>query len=750
MIRRVSWIAFIVICVFFARTASIETAITAFIPTQEDPHRILQALAEGPTSRLMIFIVESSTLEKAFTDAQILEKELSASKHFAWVQSGLSNASQTDLFSRTFDKRFNFAGYTEKELSHLLSDQGLKERIAELKRSLISPESPVIRTFAERDPLMLWWRHIGSSRKMKSPFSLNNNRFVTQKGDAAVLFAETIASPFAHATQKDLLNKVQNILSDAQIDGSKISYTGLNRFAAAAETTMRQDITRISVISIVLLAILLWASFGSLRLLFLGIFSIATGIFAGYAACAVIWQEIHALTLAFGATLIGIAVDYPIHMFNHLLLRDPSKSTHEMRKHILPALTLGAVTTIAGLALLGWTSFPGIRQIAVFSTVGITVACLATLTWVFKEIPHGLSASKVQKRAVAMIENFHRSPSHAWFWICSATGVLMLVSISKLHWNDNLQDLNIVPQDLRRIDQEIHARVNIPSNANVIVATGHTENEALAANMSVKNTNHLFWDAQAQEQSFHRLHHADLKHRLPPLLKQAGFDPIAFAPFFDDLNRSVFSPLRMDDLTTTSLGPWLAGSRIQLKDRIGILSHAEGLTPEEFDELRKQPDIWLLNPSAVMSAATRKFRTEILQLVGIGLVVIFVMLVLRYKNMRTATLGIMPGLLAVAITASILTLLGIELNMLHAMTSILVLSMGVDYGVFLLDAGQNHHEHAVTLFGIVIACLSTVCSFGLLALSRAPALASIGQMAGLGVLLSFVLSLVLIKPKKEN
>jgi predicted exporter len=64
--------------------------------------------------------------------------------------------------------------------------------------------------------------------------------------------------------------------------------------------------------------------------------------------------------------------------------------------------------------------------------------------------------------------------------------------------------------------------------------------------------------------------------------------------------------------------------------------------------------------------------------------------------------------------------------------------MGVDYGIFLTDAPPEHPGPA--LVSITLSCLSTVLSFGALALSKAPALSALGSTIALGVLLSLILA----------
>ena len=82
------------------------------------------------------------------------------------------------------------------------------------------------------------------------------------------------------------------------------------------------------------------------------------------------------------------------------------------------------------------------------------------------------------------------------------------------------------------------------------------------------------------------------------------------------------------------------------------------------------------------------------------------------------------------------------------MTVLLVLSMGVDYGVFMVESQSHAEGMAPTLTSLLIACVSTVLSFGALSWSDNTALRAMGLTTAIGVLASLLLAptaLLLVK-----
>jgi predicted exporter len=161
---------------------------------------------------------------------------------------------------------------------------------------------------------------------------------------------------------------------------------------------------------------------------------------------------------------------------------------------------------------------------------------------------------------------------------------------------------------------------------------------------------------------------------------------------------------------------------------VGVLrSHLEGI-----------PGVFLLDQKSFLDEAYGRFRTRTLEMIGVGLGVVFLIVHLRYRRVRLSLAAFLPAILAVAVSLAFLAMLGMPLNLLHLVGVLLVLSMGADYGIFVVESRDDAEELGATLVSLVVAMLSTVLSFGLLGMSTNPALAALGITAGLGTLLSVV------------
>ena len=124
----------------------------------------------------------------------------------------------------------------------------------------------------------------------------------------------------------------------------------------------------------------------------------------------------------------------------------------------------------------------------------------------------------------------------------------------------------------------------------------------------------------------------------------------------------------------------------------------------------------------------------------VGLAAVFGLILLRHRALRPTLVVYLPAVLAAAGTLGGLSLIGVDLNMLSLVALLMVVCMGVDYGVFLAEHRNDETARRSTLLAILLAGTSTMLGFGLLAFSSQPPLFHIGTTAAIGVLLCMLLA----------
>jgi predicted exporter len=144
------------------------------------------------------------------------------------------------------------------------------------------------------------------------------------------------------------------------------------------------------------------------------------------------------------------------------------------------------------------------------------------------------------------------------------------------------------------------------------------------------------------------------------------------------------------------------------------------------------PSVRFVSPSGfgdLMSHALGRDFTGFI--VGAALMVVFLLAVLFRKASRTL-LALIPVGSGLAGMAGGMALLGQSVNLFNIVASILIIGLGVDYGIFMVHRFTVGTDLA-TEKAVGVSGLTTLAGFGALALAHHPALYSIGLTVLLGI-----------------
>jgi predicted exporter len=224
-------------------------------------------------------------------------------------------------------------------------------------------------------------------------------------------------------------------------------------------------------------------------------------------------------------------------------------------------------------------------------------------------------------------------------------------------------------------------------------------------------------------------------------MAELDFVPDQFQPFWDEL--SVASPrlLTLADVRRSPLAPLLTAWVPAQATPIALIPFVGG---DDVRALRPLvPSATIVVPTETIVELFRGVRIRTVVASLLGLAAIFALLLARYRSARKVVIALGPALLACVATVGTLVAAGVALTILHVMSLLLVVSMGVDFGIFFVDTTDSLEESARTMVSIITASVTTILSFGLLALSDSPGLAALGVTVILGVSFSLVSCFVL-------
>jgi predicted exporter len=750
----------------------VATDITHFLPrgADHDDVHLARELAAGELSRTMVLLVDAEDASAAAAASRRFEQELRAepvvAEHLQRLVTGSGEAVEDAMWQTYRRHRVAFAAPDADAAQRQLTDDALDASIAELKRKLQTPMSTLLVKVVPEDPLRLLpqlFERLMAGRG--EGLKLVDGRFVTEAEDGAVLFLTTTI-PMTNATaMRPLLAGIDAAFARAEQrsgGGLTLHQSGTHLFALAAEAGIRSDIQRVSIGSAIGLTTLFLLLFRSLRLLLLVLPILGMGFLCGTTACLLWFDSVHGLTLAFGAALIGVSVDYGVHFHCHHLHAGGGSSPRASLRRVWPGLGLGALTTITGFLALVASSFPGLRQLAVFATFGIAAAALST--WLF--LP-ALASRRARPTAIAsglaaLLRRTFFAPDRSRIALAAPIVLVLLavaVGLPQLRWNDGLADLNKIDPEIQARDEAVRARVVRFEQRRLVVATGADEEAALQANERVARAlAPLVADgalsgfrslapmlpSAATQRAVDAAVRGDetLWPRLERALQAHQFVPAAFARWQAFVAQEPPAPLRYRDLAGGPLAQMVEPFRFTWSGGVGFVTFLHDLHDETAlrAALADVDGGRLIDIAGTLSGAYGAYRQRLLQLWMLGLGAVLLLVAVRHRALRPTLIAYVPAVLSAAGTAAVLTLLGLELNMLSLVALLMVVSMGVDYGVFLAEHRDDEVQRDATLLAVTLAGASTMLGFGLLSLSSQPPLFHIGLTSAVGVLLCLVLA----------
>ena len=727
---------------------------------------ISSRLTDSAFTRTMVLSVESSTLENSIAAVRDLAEIMRDDPGVAWVRTGVDPTQIEEVFELYFPRRMLFlSDDPEREIPRLLNDDALRERAKALKAELASPLSDLLAKIAPADPLGSFRAIAERLRASESSLELINGQFAIREGNYAIAMLGTRESAFDSGAQMRLLEKLDASFEAIAVRRGgelRLETAGANRFAVAAEQSVKRDVYAIGICSFLGVAALFFLFIGGWRAFLIVSVPPLVGILVATSCGLVILGNIDGLTMAFGASLMGIAIDYSNHLLIHNRLSASPETPSITVRRIRPSLMLGAATTIASFGGLAVTAFPAFREMSLFASIGVGAALLASLKLLPALLPFSPALPDRSAVVAAWLSDrllaLERAPRALLFAPIALLPVAAIV-LTKLEWIDDMSELTNFPEALLDESRRVHERVSSMDSSHFAIGVAQDTASAVELNdriaeqidlainageLEASRTLHsLLWSEALQRRNW-ELVTADstLPARLDAAFIAEGFRPGVFRKFAETLNGPTPSPLSIADLEASPLADFLAPFVIPLGEEIAVISYLRGLrSPEALrSRLERIDGVYLLDQGTFVDDIYSEFRVATLQQIGVGAILVLCILTLRYRHWRPVLAAFLPSVIVAALLLSILALLGVRANLLHAMSLIMVMGMGVDYGIFLVDSARDRQTLGATMLSLMMSCLTTAFVFGTLAVSSQPALRAIGMTTGIGILLCYLLA----------
>ena len=762
------WLAGLALCALQVANTRFVADLSSFLPQAPTPEQrlLVDQLRDGALSRVVLLGVEGADAATRGALSRALAAGLRGDPAFVAVANGATAGLERER-ELLFAHRYALSPAVD---ARRFSVEGLREAVTDTVALLASPAGLALKALVPRDPTGEAASLVERLQSNAGP-RVQEGVWVSPDGARALLIARTLASASDIDAQARAIASAEAAFARAvaQAGGeagrARLVLTGPGVFSVRARAMIQSEVLRLGILGSAFVVIVLLVVYRSPVALALGLAPVVSGALAGIAAVSLGHGLVHGITLGFGTTLIGEAVDYSIFLFVQAGHGERAGGDTWIAGS-WPTIRLGVATSIAGFAALLLSGLPGLAQLGLYSIAGLVAAALVARYVLPALLPAGLRIRDLSGAGerLATLAAFARRLR----WtvaLVAAVAVAILATRPGALWDTELSSLNPIGAGDRALDAELRAGLAAPDARYMVAVFAASEDAALAAAEQLgKRLDRLVAEGKlagyesparflpslatqaARRDSLPEA--AALRERLHLALEGLPLRAAKLEPFVADVQQARESPaLTRASFRGTALDLALDG--LLFADATGRWTALVGLrgVSNAFDpaaiagavSASGVPGALFLDLKAEADRLYAGYLEQAMRLCSLGVLVIAVILLGALRSPRRVARILAPLLASVLVVAAWHALAGTRLTIPHLIGLTLIVAIGSNYALFFDQLGERAGPDAArTLASLALANLTTVASFGLLGLSSIPILNAIGSSVALGAFLSLV------------
>ncbi|MGF1759089.1 MMPL family transporter [Photobacterium sagamiensis] len=730
----------------------IETNILALLPeNRQDPiaQQAFDQVADSMSNKV-IFLIGSKDQTQVVTAAEQFSTQLSTLGMFSDVTGKLSQNLQQAWGQLYFPKRFQLL--TPEQKTRL---QGAPEQqVQRVIQALYNPFSGITGTELKSDPFLLFRDFLAQLTAQSGSFKLTNG-FLTssyQDKEYVLITADLTDSAYNLALQQQLPELAALEDQIRQQFAVDVLHTGVIFYAAHGTESAKSEISTIGFGSLLGIIVLLLVVYRSPLPLVLALLSITCGLLAAFVLTVAIFGKVHLFSLVFGASLIGVSIDYAFHFLTDRLAEGNNWNARRGLQHIFVAITLGLITSLIGYLGMLIAPFPGLQQLSLFSAFGLTAAYATVVCW------YPILARKPSQPCTLPMTSLMTTWLAMWqkpavrIALPSVLLLASLVGIYHTSYNDDIRQLQALPADLKQQEETIKTITGVSHSQQMLLVKATDEQALLEQLNQVTDQLDTMTASNTSLEQAVLDGYQSISQYLPSeqtqrdnfrLIRQLYQQQGAALTQQLNLNTNVkldhdFSPLTINEFLASPVSAplrfmWL-GKLSNQQAAIILLSGVSN--PQALQQFAAQhPALSYLDKADEVSSLFGEYRIRVTELLVAATGAILALLVWRY-GLKQGILLIVPPVIAGCVGIAVTAITGMPLNLFNLLALILILGIGIDYTVFFAEQTQAKS----TLLAISLSAATTLLSFGLLALSATQAIHSFGITVLTGIMVAWLLA----------
>lgn len=772
-------LCFLVLFGFFASKIKFEEDITRIIPKNEKADVTAKVLQQLNFSDKITVIIEKdkngSVDDLTETASIFLDSIQSCNEYIKEIQGKVDEENIQETFDFVYTNLPLFLedkDYTQIEQK--LSKDSVSHQVEQNYRTLISPTGIVAKDFILNDPLGISFIALKKLQQLSigDEFTLQNGFVITKDNSKLLLFINPKLA--GSETEKntlfvDKLNAIKSNINTQFKGKASIDYFGSSLIAVANAKQIKHDIITTVLISLGTLLLILILFY---RKILIPIIIFIPTIFGALFAMASLYflkDTISAISLSIGAVLLGVTIDYSLHILTHYRHNSDIKTLY---KDITMPLIMSSTTTAVAFLCLLFVNSEALKDLGIFAAISVVVSALFSLII----IPH-LYKPKVEEQHQEKKNILDKAAGFSFennkFLIISSFIVIIIsfFTFGKVKFNNNLSDLNFVPTEIKNAEAKLESTTNLTSKSIYLASYGNSMEEVLEKNnklfqtlssdkkageiLNFSSIGGVVLSKKAQSEKIEKWNafwsEAKKKALIENLIfsgNAIGFKPETHQPFYGLLDKE-FTPIGFDEYA--KVNAFFLNEFVTHKDGFYTISSVVKVSNKQRNPfvnlISKHKEIIAIDRQQMNETFLGELKNDFNSLVNYSFVAVILILLIFFRKIELVVISTIPIVITGVVTAGIMGIFNIQLNIFSTIVCTLIFGHGVDFSIFMTSALQKEYttgksEMATYRTSIILAALTTILAIGALIFAKHPALKSISSVSLIGVFAALIITFI--------
>ena len=738
----------------------VESDFAAFLPhgAGERQQWLLGQLRDGPAARLIIAGIAGGSADDRVATSLALADALAKRSEFAYASNGALEVAQKDL-DVLVRHRYALSPAMSPES---FGEAGLRKALEDGLATLQSGFAVLEKQFLFRDPT---GETLALLRSMARDLRIKRDRgvWVDAGGDRALLLLQTRATGSDLEGQAAALAALEATFAAVAKPGQTLVASSPGTMAVASRAIVERDAQRVSILSALGVLVVLLLAYRSIPVVAICFVPASLGLLVGVAVVQAVFGSVHAITFAFGATLLGEAVDYPSYL---LTSGAGTMAAGERRSAVARAMGLAVATTACGSLALLMSGFDGLMQLGLLTAVGVLAAGAATWWLVPSLVPAGWTFRPWRLGHPEARWRVPKAVTFGAFVALTIASIAMLVA--RPPWDDDPARMTPLPTSLAAQDRALREAVGAPDARYFALVEAPTLEAALARAETLAKplaglldagriggytlvTDELPSDATQRRRLAMLPDAGTLRERLLKAQQGLPYRAEAFAPFLREAADATSAPpVRPDDYAGTGIGLRVQSLVSPSEGRARVIVPLSGVADAEAVRRALAGDgVEVVDLRGEVGALLRAFRERATIATALGVAMIYAILAIGLRAPARAARVVAPAILSALWTLAAIAAAGQALTIFHLIAALLVVGVGVNYMLFVFPArGEQISDTALASLAVVSA--TTLCAFGAMATSSIPVLNALGVTVTIGVVATLAACALLVGAMRDR